>query len=57
MNDTVFVKPAAGRRVLDPQTNKPLPGEGAEVPRNTYWERRLNDGDVLLAAKSKMKKD
>ncbi len=53
MSQTIVVKPAAGLRVLDPDTRQPLPAEGAEVPRNTYWERRLNDGDVTLAAKSK----
>ncbi|MDP1673373.1 MAG: DUF2635 domain-containing protein [Burkholderiales bacterium] len=53
----LFVKPAAGRRVLDPATRKALPAEGAEVERNTYWLRRLREGDVAegRAAASKPK--
>lgn len=52
-----FVKPAAGRRVLDPATRKPLPAEGAEVERTPYWLRRLREGDVTegRAAPSKPK--
>ena len=46
MNEKVYVVPAAGLRVVDPATGQPLPAEGAEVERGTYWIRRLNDGDV-----------
>lgn len=57
MNETMLVKPAANRRVLDPQTRQPLPAEGAEVPRGTYWMRRLADGDVVETTKPKSKKE
>lgn len=46
---TVFVKPAAGRNVRDPATKKHIPAEGIQVPRSSYWLRRLRDGDVLAA--------
>ena len=42
----IFVKPASGKRVLDPKTKKELPEMGMEVPKNSYWLRRLRDGDV-----------
>lgn len=42
----MFVKPAAGRVVRDPETYTPLPEAGREVPRSQYWMRRLRDGDV-----------
>lgn len=47
--ETVFVKPAAGRQVRDPATKKHIPAEGIKVPRSSYWLRRLRDGDVLAA--------
>lgn len=46
----IFLKPTTGLTVIDPQTHKPLPPEGREVSVNTYWRRRLNDGDVAKAA-------
>jgi hypothetical protein len=46
MSEKVYVVPAAGLRVVDPASGQPLPATGAEVERNTYWIRRLNDGDV-----------
>jgi len=48
MNDTLFLVPKAGLQVRDPDTTVPLPAEGAEKPRNQYWLRRLQDGDVSL---------
>lgn len=44
--DTVYLIPSPGLRVVNPATGQPLPAEGAEVERDTYWIRRLNDGDV-----------
>jgi hypothetical protein len=47
----MFVKPARpGLIVRDPQTRIPLPEEGREVDENDmFWQRRLRDGDVVLA--------
>ncbi len=45
MSETMLVKPN-GVQVRDPLTKTPLPPEGAEVPKDTYWLRRLQDGDV-----------
>lgn len=55
MNDKMFVIPAEGRVVRDPITLAPLPAEGAEVPLNAHWLRRLNDGDVREGAAPKTK--
>ena len=47
---TVVLKPATpGLRVLDPVTLSPLPDDGVEVELNSHWQRRLNDGDVVIA--------
>ncbi len=43
----MFVKPAAGMLVRDPQTLQHLPEGGKEVPETAYWVRRLEAGDVV----------
>ncbi len=43
---TSFLIPKTGVLVIDPDTNTPLPPEGAEVRLSTYWQRRIADGDV-----------
>lgn len=43
-NDKLYVIPNG--RVPNPATGKPLPAEGALVPNNAFWKRRLNDGEV-----------
>jgi hypothetical protein len=49
MSETIHIVPSPGLTVRDPETRTPLPPEGAEKPRNGYWLRRLQDGDVTLA--------
>lgn len=45
--DPIYLKPENGLKVRNPQNfDKPLPAEGAWVTLNTFWRRRLNDGDV-----------
>jgi hypothetical protein len=44
--EKIYVVPAQGLTVRDPVTRAVLPPEGDWKPRDTYWERRLNDGDV-----------
>jgi hypothetical protein len=45
----IEVRPAQGRRVRDPEGGV-LPPEGARVPENTFWLRRIQDGDVVLVS-------
>lgn len=44
----LFVKPAPGLTVRDPAAPgaAPLPSEGKAVPRDSFWLRRIADGDV-----------
>lgn len=42
------LKPAPGRRVRDPITLALLAPEGESKPDNSYWQRKLRDGDVEL---------
>ncbi|SOD42330.1 Protein of unknown function [Nitrosovibrio sp. Nv4] len=52
---TRFIKPAPGLLVRMPNGNV-LPAEGAEVEMNSYWLRRLEDGDIDVVRTVKGKK-
>lgn len=43
----MLVKPADGRLVRCPVRGTVLPESGEDVPENTFWTRRLRDGDVV----------
>lgn len=46
---TIYVKPAPGGRVRMPERgSRPMPAEGAWVPRVDYYERLLISGDVAI---------
>lgn len=48
------VKPKDPNAVIrDPHTKRALPPEGAEVPENVFWTRRLRAGEVELVVDSK----
>lgn len=43
------IKPAQSDLIVrDPTTGKPLQAAGEPKPRNSYWLRRLRDGDVVV---------
>lgn len=45
---TMNLKPASAQvTVRDPRTGRALAKGGEKKPRNTYWLRRLRDGDVV----------
>lgn len=44
----MIVKPAPGMQVRDPRSRLHIPEIGVEVSAaDTYWARRLADGDVV----------
>lgn len=49
------IKPAPGKSVRDPRTMRLLAAKGEKKPRNTYWLRRAEAGDVLVIEKAKPK--
>lgn len=59
-NSLGFYKPAEGRVVAGPGFAKGVPAEGAWIPRSGFWQRRIDDNDLVkatppAAAKSKAK--
>ena len=45
----MYVKPAPGLTIRDPDLFDFLPADGREVLDTDYWNRRLRDGDVVAA--------
>jgi hypothetical protein len=45
----MYVKAAPGMKIRDADLKDLLPDEGRDVPDTDYWQRRLRDGDVVLA--------
>lgn len=53
----IYVKPVAGRDTPDPAKGGALlPAGGDSVPLNAYWQRRINDGDVVKGEPAKAAK-
>ncbi len=52
MQPTKRLKPARELKVANPNGGH-LPEEGAEVPWDSYWRRRLADGDVVEVEEEK----
>lgn len=46
MIEHIYVRPVEGRRVRDPQTRVVLTAP-CRKPRNSYWLRRIAQGDVV----------
>jgi len=54
MADRVFVKPSKpGLRVINVQTNLPIPAGGQEVVWSSYYSRRVNEGSLLIGEEKK----
>lgn len=46
----LFLKPAPGRRVRDPEIPTRILGDDGDYkPDNSFWRLRLRDGDVVEA--------
>ena len=43
----MYVTPASGLTIRDPDLKDYLPSEGREVPNTDYWFRRIRDKDVI----------
>lgn len=46
----MFVKPAPGLKIRDPELKDFLPDEGREVAESPYWSRRIRDNDVTVSS-------
>ncbi len=45
---TKLVKPERGIVVLDPASLRRVPEDGAIVPWNSYWQRRVREGSLTV---------
>lgn len=52
MSDIRELKPVDGALVRRPDTQAPLAAEGEPVEMNSYWRRKLRDGDVREKGKA-----
>ena len=43
-----FLKPVPGVKIRDPKTKEFLPEEGRRVEMSVYWNRRIQDGTVVV---------
>lgn len=57
MSDKLKVKPAQGVNVRRVENGKHIDAKGEDVPNNSYYRRRIKDGDLIdiNAAKSDTK--
>lgn len=46
----MYVTPAPGMKIPDPDLQDFLPDTGREVPDAPYWQRRILDRDVSVKA-------
>lgn len=52
------IKPKEGLKIKRPDNGRYLNPEGEDVPKNTFWARRLADGDVVeVGAKAPAKSE
>lgn len=50
---TKLVKPEPGFVVLDPVSLQRVPDDGAYVPWNSYWQRRVREGGLVVVEPKK----
>lgn len=56
--DRYFLKPAEGRTVRSPQHGgQPLDRAGRWLDPSAYWQRRLDDGDVVDDTKAQIERE
>tara|TARA_R110002095_G_scaffold57870_5_gene49598 strand:+ start:263 stop:481 length:219 start_codon:yes stop_codon:yes gene_type:complete len=51
-----LLTPKEGLIVRDPKTGIALPPEGKELVVDSYWKRRIKDGDIAVSEIVKKKK-
>ena len=44
--ESFWLVPVPGRRIRDPLTQRPVAEGPAEYPKDSYWTRKRNDGDM-----------
>ena len=58
MNKKIKVKPARPDLIVrDPITMQKIPVEGAEIELNSYWQRRIQDKDLVVIGDEPVEKE
>ena len=50
--DIKMLKPVAGVKIRDPKTKDFLPEDGKRIEMSTYWNRRIQDGTVMVISEN-----
>ena len=53
MPESKHVKPNKGFVIIDPLSLRSVPEDGAIVPWNSYWRRRVGEGSLHIVEKAK----
>lgn len=48
MSETVRIKPAGKNLLRNPDGMGLIPSEGQTIVLNSYWRRRISDGDAVV---------
>lgn len=54
---TIHVKPAPGRCVLHPLSDRKLGNDSIAVSDSPLWRKRIRDGDVIVTAGADVQRD
>lgn len=52
----VLVKPLNNAVLIDPSSNQTVPKDGVKVKLDTYWRRRIADGDAEVVKEKRTTK-
>jgi hypothetical protein len=53
----IFIKPAPGFKIRDPESKMHIPEQGEYVVRTPFWTRRILDKDVSIVEPKKEAKE
>lgn len=48
MSKRIYVKPLEGLLVRNPKNKNPIPADGAWIDTNSFWNRRIRDGSLII---------
>ena len=55
--ETIFLKPAKGMLIRMENASRYIDPDGEDLPNTSYYRRRRNDGDLMIAKRPAQNKD